>query len=260
MEFCFQNGSCEVRLARSAEEIIKAQELRYHIFYEVMPAIPTEECRRLRRDVDRFDSLCDHLLVIDKTHPDGDRVVGNYRLLCADSGVSPDYFYSHQEYDLTPLTDMALRDNLRLMELGRSCVHPDFRSNAIIQLLWRGIVVYAISRKMDVMFGCASFAGTDLTQIRPHLAYLYHHRLAPKAWRVRARDALYTNMQGDIGYESEREALAKMPPLVKGYLRVGAWIGDGAVIDPQFSTTDVFITLPVSNIPKRYIEFFGRSG
>jgi len=261
LDFCFQNENCEVRLARSDDEIIMAQKLRYHVFYELMSATPSEECRVEKRDFDHFDDLCDHLLVIDTSDPDNHHVVGNYRLLCADSAKEPDYFYSHQEYDITPLIMRSRQDNMQIMELGRSCVHPDFRSNAIIQMLWRGIVTYAMARNVGLMFGCASFSGTDLETMRDHLAYLHEYRLAPPEWRARAREHICVEMENKalIEGKTEREMLAVMPPLIKGYLRLGAWIGDGAVLDEDFSTTDVLITLPVAQIGKRYLDFFGRS-
>lgn len=260
MGFRFENDNCEVRLAQSPEEILQAQSLRYHVFYELMGAKPSADNALHKRDFDRFDDICDHLLVIDKTKPPHRNVVGNYRLLRAASDTQPDFFYSHCEYDLTPLTDLARKNNLSMMELGRSCVHPDYRNNAgVIQLLWRGITVYSLQHGVDLMFGCASFADIDQNNLKAVLSYLYHKKLSPIEWRATAREHLYEKMDYiDITPEIEHKILAKMPPLIKGYLRLGAWIGDGAVVDTQFSTTDVLIILPVSNISKRYIDFFTR--
>ena len=145
MSFRFENDNCEVRLAESQAEILQAQSLRYHVFYELMGAKPSAENALHKRDFDRFDDICDHLLVIDKSRPQHRNVVGNYRLLRAKSDTNPDFFYSHSEYDLTPLTDLAKKNHLSMMELGRSCVHPDYRNNAgTIQLLWRGITAYSL--------------------------------------------------------------------------------------------------------------------
>jgi L-ornithine Nalpha-acyltransferase len=259
-DFCFYNENCQVRLARSHDEIIKAQELRYHVFYEIMNAKPSAENARLKRDIDGFDDICDHLLVIDTSNPNVHRVVGNYRLLCADVTKQADYFYSHQEYNLENMLKRAAVDCTRILELGRSCVHPDFRSSSILQMLWRGIVAYAVQKQVGLMFGCASFSGTDISVIKNDLAYLHHYRLAPDAWRATARNELYVNMHSDDIDKtlSDHDMLAKMPPLIKGYLRLGAWVGDGAVIDQAFSTTDILIILPVSNISKRYLDFLGR--
>jgi L-ornithine Nalpha-acyltransferase len=261
VSFRFENDNCEVRLAESSEEILQAQSLRYHVFYELMGAKPSVDNAIQKRDFDKFDDLCDHLLVIDKTRPRHRNVVGNYRLLRAEANTSPDFFYSHSEYDLTPLTDLAKERNLSMMELGRSCVHPDYRNNAgVIQLLWRGITVYSVLHGVDLMFGCASFSDIDQNNLKNVLSYLHYKKSPPPEWHVVAREHLYQKMNyTEITPEIEREILAKMPPLIKGYLRLGAWIGDGAVVDNQFATTDVLIILPVANIPKRYIDFFSRS-
>lgn len=256
MDFCFYNDSCEVRLARTKDEIVKAQKLRYHVFYEIMSATPSEENALSKKDSDSFDEICDHLLVIDKTNPDEHRVVGNYRLLCTDSSKPSSYFYSSQEYDIDNMLNRAKQDCSHILELGRSCVHPNFRSNAIIQMLWRGIVAYAMEKKVGLMFGCASFSGIDLNIIQDDLASLSCHRLAPPEWRATARKELYVPMNPENKIVEDKMSL--MPPLIKGYLRLGAWIGEGAVIDKQFSTTDILIILPVANISKRYIDFFGR--
>lgn len=263
MSFRFENDNCEVRLAQNKDEILQAQSLRYHVFFELMGAVANQQNEIEKRDFDRFDDICDHLLVIDKTKAADRNVVGNYRLLRSGIDVEPDFFYSHSEYDLSPLMKIAKeRKMLSLMELGRSCVHPEYRNNAgVIQLLWRGITVYSLMHHVDLMFGCASFSGIDQDILKSSLSYLYHKRLSPVEWRVKARDHLYAQMDYiDITPENEHQILSSMPPLIKGYLRLGAWIGDGAVIDNQFTTTDVFITLPVSNIPKRYINFFSRGG
>ena len=261
MGFRFENDNCEVRLAETQDEILQAQSLRYHVFYELMGAKPSSENALHGRDFDKFDAICDHLLVIDKAKPFDKNVIGNYRLLRAKAGTNPDFFYSHSEYDLTPITELAKQRNLQLMELGRSCVHPDYRNNAsTIQLLWRGITAYSIQHGVDIMFGCASFSGVDQDNIKESLSYLYHKKLSPPEWRASARPHLYQKMNYiDISTDIEKEIIAKMPPLIKGYLRLGAWVGDGAVIDQAFSTTDILIILPVSNISKRYLDFLGRA-
>ncbi|MFT6072139.1 MAG: putative hemolysin [Alphaproteobacteria bacterium] len=261
VNFQFESDSYQVRFAESQDEILQAQALRYHVFYELMGATPSPENALSKCDFDRFDPICDHLLVIDKNKPDAKKVVGNYRLLCAPKNSEPDFFYSHCEYDLTPFTDRAKEHNLSLMELGRSCVHPDYRNNPIvIQLLWRGLTTYAVQNNIDLLFGCASFADIDQNNLQKVLSYLHHKKSAPPHWRVSALPELYQKMNYiDITPENEREILQAMPPLIKGYLRLGAWIGDGAVVDKQFGTTDVLITLPLANIPKRYIDFFTRS-
>ncbi len=258
-DFIFKSETCEVRLAKTVEEIQKAQALRYRVFYELGNATPPFEAKALKRDFDQFDLICDHLLVNDISNPAAPQAVGNYRLLTATGDVTPDYFYSDKEYDLSPLLQKAVRENLKLMELGRSCTDPHYRSSSVIRLLWRGITAYALIKKADVMFGCASFQGVSPDALADPLSFLYYKHSAPPEWNINARDELYVPMQRKpLAEIDERAAFAALPPLLKGYLRLGAYIGNGAVIDHDFQTTDVLIILPTVNIPERYLDFFAR--
>jgi putative hemolysin len=165
-------------------------------------------------------------------------------------------YYSSSEYDLGPLLEQ-LSDSRRGLELGRSCVHPAYRTTATIQLLWRGIASYLAAHRIAYMFGCASLPGTDPAALAPQLSFLRRRFLAPDELRVRALPERYVSM--DLGAQdefSERRAMKTLPPLVKGYLRLGCYVGDGAVIDRQFGTTDVFIILPVERIRERYFSHF----
>ncbi|WP_407933366.1 GNAT family N-acetyltransferase [Futiania mangrovi] len=255
------SGPLVVRLAVSEEEVHAAQRLRYTVFYEEMAATPSAEMATARRDFDRYDEFCDHLLVIDEAAETRDaRVVGTYRLLRHAVAKQHGGFYSADEYDLAPLLKKAA-EGLSLMELGRSCVARPYRTNATIQLLWRGITGYMFEHGVDVMFGCASLAGTDPDNLALPLSFLHHEFLAPADWRVRALDARYVPMDRMPKEEVDlKTALNALPPLIKGYLRLGAHIGDGAVVDYQFGTTDVFIILPVDRIPERYYSHFDREG
>ncbi|MGF1650901.1 MAG: GNAT family N-acetyltransferase [Hyphomicrobiaceae bacterium] len=260
-------GALEVRLAASRRDIIRAQRLRYQVFYEEMSAKPTVSAQLLRRDEDRFDQLCDHLLVVDTSEVDRKpglirrrrqpKVVGTYRILRENMlrpGVS---FYTQGEYDIAELLQRH-RGRQNFMELGRSCVLPQYRTKRTVELLWHGLWTYIREHKVTVMMGCASFEGTDPSAHASALSFLYHHRLAPPAWRVRALPELHVPMN-TLASEAidPRAALKALPPLIKGYLRLGAFVGDGAVIDQQFGTTDVFIILPVEAIDPRYFEHFG---
>ncbi|MDX5360678.1 MAG: GNAT family N-acetyltransferase [Alphaproteobacteria bacterium] len=261
MRILATSGPLAVRLAVSQAEVEAAQRLRYTVFYEEMAASPSAEMAATRRDFDRYDGFCDHLLVIDEdaATPEG-RVVGTYRLLRHEVAKRNGGFYSADEYDLTPLLEKAAH-GLSLMELGRSCVARPYRTNATIQLLWRGITGYMFEHGVDVMFGCASLAGTDPDKLALPLSFLHHEFLAPADWRVRALDARYVPMDRMPKEEIDlKSALNCLPPLIKGYLRLGAYIGDGAVVDHQFGTTDVFIILPVDRIPERYYSHFDRDG
>lgn len=250
------DGRFEVRLTRRADDIRAAQRLRYQVFYEEMAAQPTPEMARLQLDFDKFDDLCDHLMVFDRSLPLAEQAVGTYRLLRRSVAEYHGGFYSASEYDLSPmLNQVGPRGGL--LELGRSCVHRDYRSNAIIQLLWRGISTYIDDHGIEFMFGCASLAGTDPDQHAMALSYLHHNHLPPEAWRVRALPARHESMNRlPADKVSPKAAIHALPPLIKAYLRLGAYIGDGAVIDEQFGTTDVFILLPVSRIAAKYQNRF----
>ncbi len=249
-------GSLVVRMARSDVECVEAQKLRYEIFFEEMGARPTADVAASRIDTDSFDPICDHLLALDESRPEGHRVVGTYRLLRQEIAEAHQGFYSVHEFDLEPMIARA-GPNHRFLEFGRSCVHRDYRSNPIMQLLWRGIANYLAHHGITMMFGCASLAGTDPDSMALPLTFLAQKFRAPEGWRVPAVAQRYINMNRlPEGSYDERAALRALAPLVKGYLRLGCWIGDGAVVDEPFGTTDVFILLPVINLPERYASHF----
>jgi putative hemolysin len=248
----------EISLTRDPREIALAQRLRYQVFYEEMNAAPTPEMAAVGRDFDAFDDLCDHLLVYDRERPALQQVVGTYRLLPQNVAEVRGGFYSATEYDLAPLLQKVAGDG-GLLELGRSCVHAGYRTSATIQLLWRGIATYMADNAINYMFGCASFMGTDPDRHALALSYLYQHHLAPEEIRVRALPNRHVPMSRLAGSAiTPRAAIAALPPLIKAYLRIGAYIGDGAVIDHQFGTTDVFILLPVNRIAPKYYAHYDR--
>ena len=256
-----RQGTLEVRLARDMREIKAAQHLRYKIFYEEMAAAPNFKMKATRRDIDAYDPVCDHLLVLDHARRGKKAVVGTYRLLRQDVAGRHRGFYSSQEYDLTPLMTAGFRTRMgagkQLLELGRSCVHADYRTTNTINLLWKGIASYLAQHDIAYMFGCASLPGTDPAALAVPLSYLYHEHLCPDDFMVRAVPDRFIpmNVLGRDEYTT-RDARRQLPPLIKGYLRLGCFIGDGAVIDHQFGTTDVFILLPVERIAKRYSNHY----
>jgi len=249
-------GDFEVRLAQSAAEIDAAQALRYRIFYEEMAARPTPEMAARQRDFDKFDIACDHLLVLDRRRGEGpEGIVGTYRLIRRSAAAQIGTFYSASEYDIRPMVDYPGE----VLELGRSCIAKDARNTATMQMLWRGIALYAYHYNIQVMFGCASLPGTDPTQHAMALSYLYHHHLAPPEIRVRAVDSRYINMNMlEPGSYDPRKAMARVPPLIKGYLRLGGFVGDGAVIDHEFNSTDVFIIVKTELVTEKYIRHYER--
>jgi len=254
-------GSLEVRLARNVDEIAAAQEVRYRVFYDELGATSADRDCTERRDADRFDLVCDHLLVFDTALPGpGHRqIVGTYRLLRQEAANEAGGFYSDDEFELNKL--IARHPGQRFLELGRSCVLPDYRSKRTIEVLWQGIWAYINEHRIGVMTGCASFHGTVPAAHAEALSFLAQNCRTSSDWDIRAVASRYCPM--DLmppEAVSMKSALAAMPPLIKGYLRVGARIGDGCVIDHQFGTVDVFIVMPVKEIAARYITYYSGEG
>lgn len=248
--------SVEVKLAQSDIEVEAAQRLRYKVFYEEYAAQPSEEMARERRDMDPFDKVADHLVVLDKSIADPiDRIVGTYRLLRHEVANEHGRFYTSDEYNIDPL----INSGSNLLELGRSCVLAEYRTRPVMQLLWEGIIEYMLDHKVGTMFGCASLHGTDIDALSRKLAYLHHYHLAPEDLRPRALQDRYVNMNLHSAEDLDaREIFKSLPPLIKGYLRVGCTIGEGAVIDHQFNTTDVCIVLPMKKFAPRYRRHYAR--
>ena len=257
-------SALQVRIAQSRMEMRQAQRLRYRVFYEEMSAVPSVATRVKRRDEDAYDKLCDHLLVVDTEKPatglkpwhrDG-AVVGTYRLLRHEV-ADVHGFYTQSEYDLAPLIT-AKSPDYRFLEVGRSCVLKPYRNKRTLEMLWQGLWTYVREYGYDVMVGCASFPGVDPDAHAMALSFLYHHAQAPDDWRVRAHTHLHVPMDRVPKEKiNPKAALKTLPPLIKGYLKLGAFIGDGAVIDYQFGTVDVLIILPVEHIDPRYFSHFG---
>ncbi|MBP2300431.1 putative hemolysin [Azospirillum picis] len=249
-------GSLEVRLAQSAAEIDWAQALRYRVFYEEMAAIPTPAMQAARRDFDGFDEVADHLLVIDHARGNGpDMVVGTYRLIRRPAAEKMGRFYSSDEYDIGPLAAYPGQ----VLELGRSCVDAGYRTRGSMQLLWQGIAAYVFQHDIALMFGCASLPGTDPGALAEPLSYLHHHHLAPPELRATALPERYVSL--DLMPKEQvdpKRALNILPPLIKGYLRLGGFIGDGAVIDHQFNTTDVCIVVKTDLVTDKYYKHYER--
>lgn len=241
-------GSYTVGCATTADELREAQKLRYKVFYEELSAHSDSDAHI---DADRFDAICDHLIV---THAE-DGIVGTYRLLRQDIAEQHGGFYTASEFDIDRL--IASKRGLRFLELGRSCVVKEHRTKAVIDLLWQAIWNYVRAHRMDVMFGCASLEGSEAQRHAATLAYLAKHHAPPADWHAAAlpkRAARFTA----VAEADPKDMLRHLPPLIKGYLRLGCYIGEGAVEDQQFDTTDVLIILPVSRLNPRYLDRFGQ--
>lgn len=259
-----ERGDLVLRLARTADEVRACQRLRYRVFYEELGAISGPSAGA-GIDADRFDAICDHLVVVRKGNLARDggvavsegELIGTYRLLRQETAIANGGFYTQDEFDIAPL--IARHPDLRFLELGRSCVLKSYRTKPVVELLWQGIWNYVRAHDLHVMIGCASLEGTDPVQHAAALSFLAQTAVAPEEWRVRALAGRYVEMNRIAsGAINPKDSLRQLPPLIKGYLRLGCYIGEGAVIDRQFNTIDVFIVLPVSAINARYFSHFGK--
>jgi putative hemolysin len=250
-----RSGPLQVRLAETTADIDAAQALRYRIFYETLGARPLPEMALRQRDFDRFDACCDHLLVLDHSRGGAEAVVGTYRLIRRETAARLGGFYSADEYDISPV----VAHPGELLELGRSCVHPAYRPRSVMQLLWSGIAAYVFHHGIVLMFGCASLPGTDPDVLALPLSYLHHYHLAPAGLRPRALGQRYLDMcRLDRPQIDAAQTFAALPPLIKGYLRLGGFVGDGAVIDEQFNTTDVCILVKTDLVTEKYSRHYER--
>ena len=234
-----------VRLARNDDDLHAAQRLRYDVFVRELGGDGPLVDHITQIEADRFDRYADHLLLIDSALPD-EPVVGVYRLLPEDRAKAAGQFYSEDEYDLSPLR----KSGLRLLELGRSCLHPDYRGGVAMYHMWQALARYVAKRDLQVLFGVASFHGTDVASLAHPLSQLNDRHLAPPELRVRAREYTAMNLLGTDAIERRRAAV-ETPALIKGYLRLGGFVGDGAYVDHAFNTTDVCLILDTTRMNTR---------
>ncbi len=250
-------NNLEIRLAETEREVQASQRLRYRVFYEEMGAKATPRVLQSELDFDPYDEFCDHLLVIDRDRGDTHTpcVVGTYRLLRGDIADEYAGFYSESEFDLQAL----IARSSQVLELGRSCIDANYRSRGTMQLLWRGISEFVFENSIKYLFGCASIPGTNPSEMRLPLSYLYHHHLAQKSIRTHALDERYVEMNMMTKDEiNVGQALRELPPLIKGYLRIGGVVGDGAVIDYDFNTVDVNIIVETASVTEKYLNHYTR--
>ncbi len=232
-----------VKLAGTPEELQAAQRLRYEVFVEELggDGVLVDHAARLERD--RFDLYFDHLILVDDAK--NGAVVGVYRVLRDDQAARAGQFYSEDEYDLTVLRTSGRR----LMELGRSCLARPYRGGRGMYHLWNALARYVSDHGIEILFGVASFHGTDVVSLAQPLSLLHHRHLAPEDLRVRARADHYQRMdliaQDDL---DRRAAMVQVPALIKAYLRLGGHVGDGAYLDHAFNTTDVCLILDTANL------------
>jgi len=244
-------GNLEVFIASKPEEIEASQHLRYVVFVEEMGALPSAEIAAQKRDFDVYDDVCDHLLVVEHQAEGGAKVVGTYRLLRTEAMQRVGHFYSESEFNIS----LIKKYDGNILEVGRSCVDKDYRNRAVMQLLWRGIGAYVARFEIALMFGCASFHGTDPAAHALALSYLYHFHLAPADVCPEALPNRFINMnlmpKEDV---DTKRAFTALPALIKGYLRLSGYIGMGAVIDPEYNTTDVGIVVKTDLVTEKYAQ------
>ncbi|HJW02495.1 MAG TPA: GNAT family N-acyltransferase [Azospira sp.] len=230
-----------VGLATSEREVLEAQKLRHRVFAQELGAkLPS---RTPGVDHDIYDPYCDHLVARDENTGE---VIGTYRILSPANARKIGSYYTESEFDLTRLQHLRPR----LVEIGRSCVHPDYRSGATITLLWAGLARYMLENQYDYLVGCASISMADGGHAAASLYnQLQQTHLSPLEYRVFPRCALPLEALDQHGP-------AETPPLIKGYLRAGAWICGEPAWDPDFNTADLPILLPVSRIDARYAKHF----
>lgn len=252
-----QDSAYEVRLARDTFDLTAAQRLRYRVFVQELGAKGLSADHENALERDDMDPFFDHLLLIDRSVAPQtcDHVVGVYRLLPQDKAEALGRYYSDGEYDLTPLR----QSGRKLVELGRSCVHPDHRRGMAMLLLWNGLGAYVQARGIDILFGVASFHGIDVVQHAAALTWLHHHRLAPPALRVRVWPEHAQPMDLlPLQEMHANKALAAIPPLIRAYLRLGGHVGEGAYIDRDFNTIDVCLIVDTATMSDRAVDFYTR--
>jgi putative hemolysin len=252
-----EDAVLSLRLARDERDLRAAQRLRYDVFVGELGADGPLVDHQARLERDAYDPYFDHLLLVDsRRDPDLlQDVVGVYRLLPPERVAAAGRYYSEGEFDLSVLK----ASGRRLLELGRSCVHRDMRGGAAMFLLWNGLAEYVLERRIEVMFGAASFHGTDAIALAQPLALLHHFHRAPAALRVTARQEGRQDM-GLLPVEAvdRAAAMAGIPALIKAYLRLGGHVSDGAWIDREFNTLDVCLVMDTARMSVRHRDFYTR--
>jgi putative hemolysin len=244
-----------VRLAQGPEDLRAAQRLRYDVFVDELGGGGAMVDHAARLEQDRFDPFFDHLILLDEARDAGDRVVGVYRLLRDDQAAKIGQFYSEDEYDLAVLK----KSGRRMLELGRSCLHRDYRGGMAMFHLWNSLAGYVSEHKVEILFGVASFHGTDPDALAGPLSLLHHAHLAPPDLRVRAWPAHFAAMDRiDAEALDRKAAVLEIPALIKAYLRLGGFVGEGAWIDHAFNTTDVCLILDTARMSDRQRAIYSR--
>jgi putative hemolysin len=249
-------GDFIIKLVDTKSELKKAQALRYSVFYKEKKARPTFAKKMMRLDYDKIDKFADHLIVIDKKRKGiKNKIVGTYRLIRGDVASHFGGFYTSSEFDLTNILNSY--NHLQILELGRSCVHKDYRNGTIMNFLWKAIAEYIKLYDINILFGCASFPGTDVQKFSKEFSYLRSNFSLPDEMSVKSLDNNnYPVLNKNHFNESDLRTFAKLPPLIKGYLRVGGRISDSFFVDYDFNTIDLCVVVQTENIDEKYKNKF----
>ena len=238
-----------VKLVHTKSELKKAQALRYSVFYKEKKAKPTLPKKLIRLDYDKIDKFADHLIVVDKNTKN--KVVGTYRLIRGDIAELFGGFYSSSEFNLENIINNF--QNKHILELGRSCVHQNYRNGSIMNLLWKAIAEYVKLFDIKVLIGCASFSGIDPLKYTEELSYLRVNFSLPKKFSIKSYDNnIYPAFKLNDKNLNQLRTFAKLPPLIKGYLRVGGKVSDSFFVDHNFNTIDLCIVVRTNDIDKKY--------
>ena len=241
-----------IKIAEKKSELKRAQALRYSVFYKEKKAIPTISKKILRLDYDKIDKFADHLIVIDKNRRGiKNKIVGNYRLLRGDITDHCGGFYTSSEFDLSKI--LKSYKNNQILELGRSCVHKDYRNGNIMNLLWKAIAEYIKLYDIKILLGCASFHGTDVMKYTNQLSYLRNNFSLPDELSVKSLDSKSYSTNIKINSDTgDIRTFVKLPPLIKGYIRIGGKVSHDFFIDHNFNTIDLCVIVRTDNIDEKY--------
>lgn len=246
-----------VKIAQSEADLRAAQGLRYEVFISELGGAGPMVDHDQRLEIDKFDPYFDHLILLDQARGAdvSAQIVGVYRVLQDDQAAVLGQFYSEDEYDLTPLK----QSGRKLLELGRSCLHKDYRGGAAMFHLWNALAAYVLENEIEILFGTASFHGTDPQELAQPLSMLHHNHLAPEELRVQVRAHSSTPMDlVDAANLDRKAAMLAVPALIKAYLRLGGFVGEGAFIDRDFNTTDVCLIMDTARMNEKQKAIYSK--
>lgn len=237
----FESENILIKLAETKEELEQIYRLRY---FDLILDYNKNQVNEFEMDKDEYDDICDQMIAVDKNT---NKVIGTYRLLKSSRLPDGMKFLAESEFDLTPLK------KYELLEVGRAVVKPEYRDGSTITMLWKGVIRYAMSENVDFMIGTASFHGVDVNEYVDSLSYLHYNFLSPVELRCSANKASWSRIDLKENYDLV-EAKKHLPPLIKGYIRLGATIGEGAYLDIPFNSLDVLIVLKITDIDQKYLK------